>query len=458
MTNTVPSKKPYSLVPLTRVSKKLYGITSLIAVALILVVALLVPQSAAASPQMEWSKTYSGDSGDAIQTADGGYAIAANNGSIMYPAWQRAPMLIKTDSSGNLQWQKTFNNVGLAGITSIVQTKDGGYVLSGTDISPPISKPVYSGWVIKTDDKGTVQWNKTVDLPIETCFVIQTSDGGYALTGYVPNISKGDDGLLVKMDRQGTTEWNKTFSEGTSKMFILSMVQSNDTGYVLVGNLDLDGWLAKTDAAGNLQWTQTYHPSESGSFPLNAVAKTSDGGYILAGGKLDRGFLVKTDANGNSQWSREYSECTIVKSVVQTADGGFIAASALNRQACVIRTDSSGILLYNALYGEVSGNVSSYASSVVLTSDGGYAVAGTLNHYSPTTIEGFNVTLTGANSVWLAKFSAETLASETNSEPSDPNFEFAALIAVSLLVAAIASVIFYRRKQSKNSKITLPPL
>jgi len=55
------------------------------------------------------------------------------------------------------------------------------------------------------------------------------------------------------MDRQGTTEWNKTFSEGTSKMFILSMVQSNDTGYVLVGNLDLDGWLAKTDAAGNLQ-------------------------------------------------------------------------------------------------------------------------------------------------------------------------------------------------------------
>ena len=54
-------------------------------------------------PQLQWGKTYYGDSGSVIQTTDGGYAIAANNASIgFYPAWQRAPMLIKTDITGNL--------------------------------------------------------------------------------------------------------------------------------------------------------------------------------------------------------------------------------------------------------------------------------------------------------------------------------------------------------------------
>lgn len=69
------------------------------------------------TPQLQWSKTYYGDTGRAIQTNDGGFIIAANNASILfYPAWQRAPMLIKTASSGAVQWNRTFESVGLAGI------------------------------------------------------------------------------------------------------------------------------------------------------------------------------------------------------------------------------------------------------------------------------------------------------------------------------------------------------
>lgn len=277
-------------------------------------------------PQLQWSKTYNGDSGLAVQTADGGYAIAAKNASIWYPALERAPMLIKTDSSGNLQWSKIFETVGLVGVNSIVQTKDSGYAISGTSIAPPILNPVYSGWLIKTDDKGTVQWNKTFEDPLETCHVIQTSDGGYALTGYMANSANGANGLLLKMDEKGNTVWSKTFGGNSSKVFILNIAEANNGGYVLVGNRDQDGWLAKTDNEGDLQWSQTYH--SSGFAALLTLAKTSDGGYILSGGTIDTGLLIKTDSNGNSQWTKDYSASPLIGSVLQTADGGFIVASS----------------------------------------------------------------------------------------------------------------------------------
>jgi hypothetical protein len=153
-------------------------------------------------PQVQWSQTFYGNSGHAILTSDGGYAIAGDNASILYPASERAPILIKTDASGNLLWNKTFEATGLVATDSVVQTKDGGYALSGTNIAPPLMSPIYSGWLIKTDDKGNMQWNKTFGLPLQTCFVTQESDGSYVLTGYVANSFNGDNAVLMKLDER----------------------------------------------------------------------------------------------------------------------------------------------------------------------------------------------------------------------------------------------------------------
>jgi hypothetical protein len=405
-----------------------------------------IPQA----PPLQWSKTYYGDSGRAIQTTDGGYAIAANNASVLfYPAVQRAPMLIKTDSSGNLQWNKTFNAVGLVAVCSFIQTKDGGYALAGTNIAGSALNPLYSGWLIKTDAEGTIQWNQTVDS-LQTCHVIQTSDGGYALTGYLHNSANGDDGVLVKMDGNGNIAWSKTFGGGSSSLFIMDMVEANDGGYVMVGNLNQDGWLAKTDANGNLQWSQTYHPDGYSTFPLNTVAQTSDGGYILAGGNLATGFLVKTDADGHSKWFKSYSQAAVITAVVQAPDGGFLGAGSLNRQAVLIKTDGSGSLLFNVSYGEVNGNVSSYASSVAITSGGGCVVAGTLNHDAPTTTEGYEITPSVGNHVWLAAFAPE---SNGVSAPSTP--EFPSMIVIALAVVAVtATTILIHNKKAHNSSLT----
>src|SRR3990170_1958161 len=123
------------------------SIRIIIAVALIaLVLIVSVPSTTAApeAPSVEWSQTYSGlQVLSVIQTSDGGYAIAGAPFSV----GPDAASFVKTDSSGNLQWQKAQGNP-----VSVVQTRDSGYVL------------FYYNYVVKTNAEGDFQSSFTIDL------------------------------------------------------------------------------------------------------------------------------------------------------------------------------------------------------------------------------------------------------------------------------------------------------
>ncbi len=405
-----------------RLGKKLYVTLAVIVSLATVTVALVVTQtpSSATGSQTEWSKTYYGDVGRAIQTSDGGYAIAGNNASVgFFPAVERAPTLIKTDASGNLVWNQTFPMTGHVGTASIVQTKDGGYILSGTNIAAPITSPVYSGWLIKTDSNGNVDWTKTFVLPLQTCYTIQDSRGEFVVTGYAENDANGVDAVLMKVNAQGSLVWTKTFGGNSSKLLALNSVEA-DGGYVVAGcvvgaNYAQGGWLLKTDWDGNMQWSQIYQTNENKNLPFNYMTQTSDGGYIVTASSLVQSWLVKIDSSGATQWIKSFPINGILRSVVGAPDGGYVAVGTQDRQACVIRTDCSGTLLNTELLGEVSANVSSSASSVILTSEGNIVVAGALNHYSPTTVEGFQVTPEVGEHVWLTKMPLPATQASTGS-------------------------------------------
>jgi hypothetical protein len=104
-----------------------------------------------------------------------------------------------------------------------------------------------------------------------------------------------------------STMWCKTYG-GTENDGALSLIQTSDGGYALVGYTrsfgagEDDFWLIKTDEEGNMQWNRTY--GGKGSDIASSLIETSDGGYAIAGYTLSFGaggydfWLVKTNEQG----------------------------------------------------------------------------------------------------------------------------------------------------------------
>ena len=405
---------------------------------------------------MEWSKTYCGAYGVVVQTSDSGYAIGgANASALFYPAAERAAALTKVDSSGVLQWRKTYEVTGLTFTDTVLQTTDGGYLLSGSRIFGSSMNVNYNGWIIKTDGNGNFEWNSTVTQSIERGCTIQTSDGYFIFAGYAANSFGGADGVLVKLDANGKLLWIKVWGENSTSVMPMAVTEADGQGYFIGGIWDHSGWLAKTDVNGNLVWSKTFQYG-SDDCMINGASNKSDGGCILAGVDENnrQAWLVDTDSNGNRVWGRTYDlkATTILWSAVQILDGSFVAVGGTieksGERGVVLKTDSSGNLQYQNFYGDSNGKAASAVSSVYATRDGGYAIAGNLNEQ---TIG--NSTLTQpivGNNTWLAKFSPNDL--NVNATPSVPEFPLVSTVgAMSLIVVATAGIII-RRKFSLNAQ------
>jgi len=210
----------------------------------------------------------------AQQTADGGYIIAGyTTHNLLCPddTW-----LIKTDANGYEEWSKTFGYMDHDRAYSIQQTTDGGYIVVGVkrDSQDPYVADI---WLIKTDSQGNVAWDKTFGDPSvwnEGHFVRQTFDGGYIIVGGY---------LLIKTDTDGNEIWRKSIGgqcvqQTKDDGYII-------TGYKEYwwkpwwGNTDLK--LIKTNSQGNKEWCRTYGGiyNDVGRF----VQQTSDEGYIIIG-------------------------------------------------------------------------------------------------------------------------------------------------------------------------------
>ena len=293
---------------------------------------------------MEWNQTYEVTNErtfvySLIVTSDGGYLLAGSGMLLV-----SGGTLVKTDALGNFEWSKTYDKICHA----VVETSDGGYMLAGsTKPREPSTSGIAidSGddeandfWLAKTDTTGTVQWSKTYGGPEEDVAyeLIKTSDGGYALAGYTGGY-QNEDVWLVKTDEFGNVEWDKTYETTRSNLpFVIppfALVETPDGGYTLtvpLGDIhEVDLGLIKTDANGNKEWNQTIGGPDRDW--ATAMLVTSDGGYIIAGNTESSGagefdfWLVRTDASGNLVWKQTYGGpgYDFVYSMVQTTDGEY---------------------------------------------------------------------------------------------------------------------------------------
>jgi Flp pilus assembly protein TadD len=334
-----------------------------------------------------WQKTFGGSDLDNAysvqQTSDGGYIIGSSTES--YGAGNRDVWLVKTDSSGNKLWDRTFGGTEYEETQSVQQTSDGGYIIAG--VTESYGAGGSDAWLIKTDSSGNKLWDKTFGgSDLDNAYSVQqTSDGGYIIGG----LASSNDVRLIKTDSSGTKLWAKTFgrSSRSSLSYVNSVQQTSDGGYIIAA---YDAWLIKTDSSGNKLWDKTFGGSDLDN--AYSVQQTSDGGYIIAGVTESYGaggsdaWLIKTDASGNTRWDKTFggSNDDGAVSVQQTSDGGYIIGGWTSsyglggEDAWLIKTDSSGNKLWDKTFG---GSDLDNAYSVQQTSDGGYIIAGVTESY-----------------------------------------------------------------------------
>ena len=280
-----------------------------------------------------WQKTFGGYSWDVAssiqQTLDGGYVVAgrslSNNGDVTGNHGNEDYWVVKINSIGNIEWQKSLGGSGSEHAYSIQQTFEGGYIIAGFTLSNDgdvIGNHSSLGdfWIVKLTTIGDITWQKSLGgTGSESANQIQqTIDGGYIVVGWsdsndgdVTGNHGGYDFWAVKLNDTGAITWQKSIG-GSGWELASSIQQTTDGGYIIAGSTtsndgDVTGyhgggdlWMAKLISTGGISWQKCLGGTNSET--AHFVRQTTDGGYIVTGNSQSNDGDVTSNQGVQDFW------------------------------------------------------------------------------------------------------------------------------------------------------------
>ncbi|MFZ5553473.1 MAG: T9SS type A sorting domain-containing protein [Bacteroidota bacterium] len=255
----------------------------------------------------------------AMGEGDFQWGIVLNDGYVFCGSIESSPgdhdfILLKSDFSGNILWQK---NIGLSAVWedaySIDTTLNGGFVLSGYQDNITTSWNIY---VVKTDSAGNVVsgWPKIFGTnDSEAGWVRSLKDGSYIVWGGWQSGSGNEKAHLRKLLPNGNTIWIKDFQNpGASSVIdvFTDCIETSEGDLVLTGMFydstinNPVGWILRTDSLGNEKWRRKLQKRPNDNY-LYSIAQTPDGGFVMSGnvfpdgsGNTQDGWIIKVDSMG----------------------------------------------------------------------------------------------------------------------------------------------------------------
>lgn len=329
-----------------------------------------------------------------------------------------------------IHWQKCLGGSAFDRGSSIIQTKDGEYIVAGTvgsndnDVQGGGFHGAFDFWIAKLDNAGSIKWQKCFGgSGSDTAYSIQqTNDAGYILAGDT-NSNDGDitgglhggyDIWITKLSSSGVIEWQRCLG-GSSNDTARSVRQTNDGGYIIAGwtysnDSDVaaggyhgraDSWVVKLNNRGVIQWQKCLGGSDDDT--AESISTTNDGGFIVTGvtysndndvkGKHNPSmrnsdlWVVKLNNAGIIQWQKCLggSGNDWAYSIQQTSNGGYIIGGKTNSNDGDVRGNHGGFDLWVVKLNSVGsiewqkslgGSRTDEAYSIQQTDDGGYVIAG----------------------------------------------------------------------------------
>lgn len=331
--------------------------------------------------EIRWAKSYTAiDSGflSVRQTRDGGYVAAgtANMNPHLGQAW-----VVRLDSTGRVIWQHYYKSADepFSIISSVEQTTDGGYVVTG-QVFLHISGAIQA-WIIKLDSAGNIVWQRAYGRQMvitvgET--VRPTSDGGYVVVGWTYEFGPGkENAWVLKLDYYGNIVWERAIGQELGRTAAFSIEETVD-GYVVAGGTGqfpdaiTQPALFKLDLTGNLLWQRGYDTPGPVSV-FYSVRKTLDGGFVATGpSPLGHVWVLKVSNVGSIMWQYDYRFYygSTPRSLEMTDDGGYIIGGD---SALVAKLNTTGSVIWSRSF---EGAGAGAIFSIGRTKDGGYVGAG----------------------------------------------------------------------------------
>lgn len=389
------------------------------------------------APEIDWEKTYGGPGSEQAnciqQTRDGGFIICGwnsfNGGMVTGNHGDLDVWVVKTDSTGNLEWQNSYGGSDADYAYHIIETSDSGYVVAATsysndgDVSGHHGSSTSDAWIFKIDSLGNLIWQNSFGGPQfekGNC-IIELAGGGYVVASYSNSIN-GDisdplgnsDYWIFKLDENGILLWDKNYG-GTSTDNANSIIQTRDGGFFIVGqassdNIQVTGnhgsydcWVVKTDIMGEIEWSKCYGglSGDYGDFGI----QTNDSGYLItsystsndgdvsghhgAWGEWFQGdaWVIKIDSIGNLLWERSLGSAgqDRMPTIAETFEGDYVLSGYVSyadgdvtnyigyTDMWVINLDSLGTIKWQSCYGGTSVDI---GNSILQASDGAIVFAG----------------------------------------------------------------------------------
>lgn len=277
------------------------------------------------------------------QTNDGGFIMVGDTQPDTNKPGDSDFYIVKTDANGDTLWTRFYDRSRTDGATSVKQTSDGGYIISGNSARylPDGGGVAY---VFRLTSDGSWVWGRTIDEYGTTYAVEVNEDGAYMITG--------DGAIVTKIDPSGNTIWSKFYGRPFGNT-LFAIDKTNDGGYVFAGKTEPASgalpvaYLVRTDVKGDTLWTRSYPYLYSGD--MRCVSSLPDGGFLMSG-NTEKADVIRTDSNGDTLWTRSFGDDLGGAGFIMgkpTEDGGFIFAGGIRlnrRDIYLVKTDSLGLV------------------------------------------------------------------------------------------------------------------
>ena len=350
-------------------------------------------QTLNAQPDTLWTKTIGYDVGEYFtsieQTSDDGFILAGFTESFSVDS-SAEYWLVRLNSSADTVWTKVYPAADKSDNQRALQTADGGFAIAG-DGDP---------WLIKTDADGAIEWEQVRSTlgtgDISVYGFVETVDSGFVACGLVEHEDRRS-ALVVKTDKLGAITWIDS-TIGGEHTFPLAVIETSDSGLVLAGAKEQDrptgggvyhGWLQKLSADGDSLWSAVF--GDTADVMFKDLQETADNGFIMTG-KIDLTaentttstdmYLVKTDSSGEPEWTQTFggADEDDVWAVIQTIDAGYtmlgmgaLETGGTTAGCWVIHTDADGEILWTTTVGDTLHNV---GMDLVELGENEYLIAG----------------------------------------------------------------------------------